>query len=277
ATGYQGRFHVQAIQEFGGTVVAGVTPGKSGEAVHGVPIYDTMQASMEQEPNASLVLVPAPQARDAVFEGLDAGIQLVVVVTDGVPLHDAMDMVHYARCHGAALVGPNCPGIVSPGKAKVGIIPNRFFIEGCIGVASRSGTLTYEVVNALSEAGLGQSTVVGLGGDPVIGTSFCEVLACFNEDSATDAVVLVGEIGGTAEHQAAAFIANEMDKPVYGYIAGRSAPPGQRMGHAGAIISGQREDAATKITALEDAGVTMASFPHDIPELIRDDGATATN
>ncbi len=272
ATGYQGRHHVRAIQAFGGSVAAGVTPGRGGSDVDDVPIYDTVRESMQHEPNASLVLVPAPHTRDAVYEAIDAGISLIVVVTDGVPLHDAMDMVHYARCSNARLIGPNCPGIASPGTAKVGIIPNRLFLQGAVGVASRSGTLTYEVVNALTEAGLGQSTVVGLGGDPVIGTSFTETLRCFEADPATTAVVLVGEIGGTAEQQAASYIAAEMTTPVYGYIAGRAAPPGRRMGHAGAIVSSQREDAAAKIAALEDAGAAMAMFPHDIPGLIRRDG-----
>jgi len=274
ATGYQGRYHIRAIQEFGGTVVAGVTPGRGGGMVHDVPVYDTVRGSLFHEPSASLVLVPAPYTRDAVFEALDAGIGLVVVITDGVPLNDAMDMVQYARCRNATLIGPNCPGVASPGTAKVGIIPNRLFAQGTVGVVSRSGTLTYEVVNALTEAGLGQSTVVGLGGDPVIGTSFEEVLARFEKDASTEAVVLVGEIGGTAEQDAAAYIAEEMTTPVYGYIAGRSAPPGRRMGHAGAIVSDRSEHAAAKHTALEEAGVAMALFPHDIPGLIRSDGAT---
>jgi len=272
ATGYQGRIHVRAMQDFGSTVVAGVTPGRGGERVHGVPVYDAVRESMVHEPDASLVVVPAPRVRDAVFEVLDAGVGLVVVVTDGVPLHDAVDMVQYARCCDATLIGPNCPGVACPGSAKVGIIPNWLFSRGSIGVVSRSGTLTYEVVYALSEAGLGQSSVVGLGGDPVVGTTFTEALTWFDDDPETVAVVLVGEIGGTMEQQAASFVAGEMETPVYGYVAGRAAPSGRRMGHAGAIVSDGSEHAAAKIAALEAAGVTMAAFPHDLPGLIRRDG-----
>ncbi|MGC9553744.1 MAG: succinate--CoA ligase subunit alpha [Thermoplasmatota archaeon] len=273
ATGHQGRYHVRALQEFGTRVVAGVTPGKGGGEVEGVPVYDTVEESLEQKPTASLCLVPAPSARDAVMEALDAGISTVVVVTDGMPVHDGMDCIHYARCQGARIIGPNGPGVASPGKAKVAIIPNRVFLPGDVGVVSRSGTLTYEIVNALTERHLGQSTVVGLGGDPVVGTTYVEALEAFQRDGKTRAVVLVGEIGGEAEEEAAAYIRRHLTKPVYTYIAGRSAPPHRRMGHAGALISGGTGTAQSKIEALEAAGVTVARFPHQIADLVAADRA----
>ncbi len=270
-TGHQGQFHTKAMMEFGTKIVAGVTPGKGGMEVHGVPVYNTVEEAMEKEPNASIVFVPAPFAKDAVIEALDAGIKLVVVITENIPFHDAMQFVHYAKYKGARIIGPNCPGIASPGKTKIGILPNVIFKEGNIGVASRSGTLTYEIVNALSQAGFGQSTCVGLGGDPIIGSTFIDALEAFEKDSQTEAIVLVGEIGGTAEEEAAEYIAANVTKPVYAYIAGRTAPPGKRMGHAGAIISGGKGTAESKIKAFEEAGVKVAKFPHEIAELIKND------
>ncbi len=270
-TGHQGRFHTKAMMEFGTKIVAGVTPGKGGQEVHGVPVYDSVEEAMERKPNASIVFVPAPFAKDAVIEALDAGIKLVVVITENIPFHDTMQFVHYAKYKGARVIGPNCPGIASPGKTKIGIFPNAIFKKGNIGVASRSGTLTYEIVNALSQAGFGQSTCVGLGGDPVIGSTFIDALKAFEEDKETDMIVLVGEIGGTAEEEAAEFIEENVSKPVYAYIAGRTAPPGKRMGHAGAIISGNKGTAESKIKAFEKAGVKVARFPHEIAELIKND------
>ncbi len=270
-TGHQGQFHTKAMMEFGTKIVAGVTPGKGGQQVHGVPVYDSVEEAMEREPNASIVFVPAPFAKDAVIEALDAGIKLVVVITENIPFHDTMQFVHYAKYKGARVIGPNCPGIASPGKTKIGILPNVIFKEGNIGVASRSGTLTYEIVNALSQAGFGQSTCVGLGGDPIIGSTFIDALKAFEDDEKTKAIVLVGEIGGTAEEEAAEYIASNVTKPVYAYIAGRTAPPGKRMGHAGAIISGGKGTAESKIKAFEEAGVKVARFPHEIAELIKND------
>jgi len=270
-TGHQGQFHTMAMKEFGTRVVAGVTPGKGGMEVHGVPVYDSVEDAMEREPNASIVFVPAPFARDAVMEALDAGIKLVVVITENIPFHDSMEFVHYAIYRRARIIGPNCPGIASPGKTKIGILPNTIFREGNIGVASRSGTLTYEIVNSLTQNGMGQSTCIGLGGDPVIGSTFIDALKEFEKDRETDAIVLVGEIGGTAEEEAAEYIASRISKPVYAYIAGRTAPPGKRMGHAGAIISGGRGTAESKIKALEEAGVKVARFPHEIAQLIKND------
>ncbi|RLF45873.1 MAG: succinate--CoA ligase subunit alpha [Thermoplasmata archaeon] len=270
-TGHQGQFHTKAMIEFGTKIVAGVTPGKGGQQVHGVPVYNSVEEAMETKPNASIVFVPAPFAKDAVIEALDAGIKLVVVITENIPFHDAMQFIHYAKYKNARIIGPNCPGIASPGKTKIGILPNVIFKKGNIGVASRSGTLTYEIVNALSQAGFGQSTCVGLGGDPIIGSTFIDALKAFEKDEETEAIVLVGEIGGTAEEEAAEYIAAKITKPVYAYIAGRTAPPGKRMGHAGAIISGGKGTAASKIKAFEEAGVKVARFPHEIAELIKND------
>ena len=269
ATGHQGRFHIGEMLNFGTKVVAGVTPGKGGEEVHSVPVFDsTMDAVAETGANTSLVLVPAKFAKDAVFEALDAGIKTVVVITEHIPFHDAMEFVHYTKYKSAVLIGPNCPGIASPGKTKVGILPGSIFLEGDVGVASRSGTLTYEIVNSLSEKGIGQSTCVGLGGDPIIGTTFIDALNAFEKDNETRAVVLVGEIGGTAEEDAAEYIDEHIKKPVFGFIAGRTAPPGKRMGHAGAIIARGKGTANSKIKAFEAAGVKLAFFPNEIAGLI---------
>jgi succinyl-CoA synthetase alpha subunit len=269
ATGHQGVFHIGAMKEFGTKVVAGVTPGKAGQKVENVPIFDNVfDAVDERDANTSLILVPARFAKDAVFEALDAGCKTVVVITENIPFHDAMEFVHYAKYKNAILIGPNCPGIASPGKTKIGILPGQIFKEGNIGVASRSGTLTYEIVNSLSEKGIGQSTCVGLGGDPIIGTTFIDSLNAFEKDKDTKAVVLVGEIGGTAEEEAADHIKEYISKPVFAFIAGRTAPPGKRMGHAGAIIARGKGTAESKIKAFKNADVQVAKFPTDIADII---------
>jgi len=269
ATGHQGVFHIGEMLGFGTKVVAGVTPGKAGQEVHDVPIFNNcMDAVDETGANTSLVLVPARFAKDAVFEALDAGAKTVVVITENIPFHDAMEFVHYAKYKDAVLIGPNCPGIASPGKSKVGILPGSIFKEGKVGVASRSGTLTYEIVNALSEKGMGQSTCVGLGGDPIIGTPFIDALDAFEKDKETKAVVLVGEIGGAAEEDAAEHIIEHISKPVFAFIAGRTAPPGKRMGHAGAIIARGKGTAQSKIDAFKKADVKLAKFPTDIADLV---------
>ena len=268
-TGHQGTVHTRGMKEFGTSVVAGVTPGKGGSTVEGVPVFDSVrEAVAATHANASCIFVPAPFAKDALVEAVDAGIRLAVVVTEHIPFHDMLVMYHYARAHGARIIGPNCPGIAAPGKAKVGIIPNIVFRPGRVGVVSRSGTLTYEIVNGIKERGLGQSTCLGLGGDPVVGTSFVDALPLFENDPETDVVVLVGEIGGTAEEDAAEYIQRKFTKPVVGYIAGRSAPPGKRMGHAGAIISRGKGTAETKLAALRTAGAKVARFPYEIPDLV---------
>lgn len=268
-TGHQGTVHTRQMKLFGSSVVAGVTPGKAGTEVDGVPVFDTVRDAVERaQANASCIFVPAPFAKDALLEAVDAGIPLCVVVTEHIPFHDMLVMYHYAKSKGARIIGPNCPGIASPGKAKVGIIPNVVFRPGRVGVISRSGTLTYEIVSGIKEVGLGQSTCIGLGGDPVVGTSFVDALPLFEDDPDTDALVLVGEIGGTAEEDAAEYIRHHFSKPVVAYIAGRSAPPGKRMGHAGAIISRGKGTAETKVVALEAAGAQVARFPYDIPGLV---------
>jgi succinyl-CoA synthetase alpha subunit len=270
-TGHQGQFHTQQMLKFGTKVVAGVTPGKLGEKVHGVPVFNSVaQAVQARKANTSLVFVPAPFTKDAVVEALDGGIENIVAITEHVPVHDALDFVHYAKYRGATLIGPNCPGACSPGeKAKVGILPNLIFRPGDVAIASRSGTLTYEIVNALSEAGIGQSTCLGLGGDPIPGTNFVDALELFEADPKTKRIVLVGEIGGTAEEEAAAFIRKHVTKPVYAYIAGRTAPEGKRMGHAGAIVTRGMGTAESKIKAFRKAGVQVAKFPTDIAAMMR--------
>jgi len=268
-TGHQGTVHSRQMKEFGTQVVAGVTPGKAGSEVNGIPVFDSVRDAVERTgANASCIFVPAPYAKDALIEAVDAGIRLATVVTEHIPFHDMLVMYHYARSKGARIIGPNCPGIASPGKAKVGIIPNVVFRPGRVGVISRSGTLTYEIVNGIKEHGLGQSTCIGLGGDPVVGTSFVDALPLFEADPETDLIVLVGEIGGTGEEDAAEFIRSHVKKPVVAYIAGRSAPPGKRMGHAGAIITRGRGTAESKTAALERAGAKVARFPYEIPDLV---------
>jgi len=271
ATGHQGVFHIGEMLNFGTKVVAGVTPGKAGQNVHSVPIFnDVKDAVTKTKANTSLILVPAKFAKDAVFEALDAGVKTVVVITENIPFHDAMEFVHYAKYKNAVLIGPNCPGIASPGQSKVGILPGEIFLKGNVGVASRSGTLTYEIVNSLSEKGMGQSTCIGLGGDPITGTSFIDSLDAFEKDKDTKAVVLVGEIGGTAEEEAAEHITEYISKPVFAFIAGRTAPSGKRMGHAGAIIARGKGTAESKIKTFKKANVQVAEFPTDIADLIEE-------
>jgi len=268
-TGYQGSYHSKAMRDFGTNVVAGVTPGKGGQVVNDIPVFDsTIEAVRKTGANTSCVFVPAPYTRDSVLEAIDAGIKTIVAVTEHVPLHDEIHMVAVARSRGVTLIGPNCPGVASPGKAKVGILPSKIFRKGNIGVVSRSGTLTYEIVNAMTEQKLGQSTCVGIGGDRVPGTGFIDVLELFEKDKQTKQIVLVGEIGGTAEEEAAEYIEEHVSKPVVAYIAGRTAPPGKRMGHAGAIIARGKGTAESKIKALEGAGVKVAGVPTDVPRLL---------
>ena len=269
-TGSQGQFHTRAMLDYGTKVVGGVTPGKGGEHVHDVPVYNSVaEAARKQRANASCVFVPARFALDAVLEALEEPrIKLICVITEHIPVHDAMKMVSTARAQGVRIVGPNCPGVAVPGFGKIGIMPETIFRQGSVGVVSRSGTLTYEIVNALSESKIGQSTVVGIGGDPVQGTNFLEMLNFFQKDRRTESIVLVGEIGGNAEEAAAAFIRRRVKKPVVAYIAGRVAPPGKTMGHAGAIISGRGGTAQGKIDALNAAGVKVAEMPSQVPGLL---------
>ncbi len=268
-TGHQGQFHTKSMKEFGTKVVGGVTPGKGGSAVEGVPVFETVHEAVEQTgANSSCIFVPARFAKDAVFEAVNAGLGLVVVITEHIPFLDAMEFVNYAKLRETTVIGPNCPGVTSPEFGKIGIMPSKMFAKGDVGVISRSGTLTYEIVNALTEAGIGQTTCVGIGGDPIIGSNFVEVLSRFEKDRKTKRLVMVGEIGGTAEEEAAEYIREHVSKPVFAYIAGRSAPQGKRMGHAGAIISRGRGTAESKIKALEAAGVVVAQLPTDIPGLM---------
>lgn len=269
-TGREGSFHTQQMVEYGTNVVAGVTPGKAGQDVHGVPVFNTVEdAVRETGANTSVIYVPARFSVDAIYEAVDNGIKVVVCITEGVPVNDMVPVYHHVKQKGAVLIGPNCPGVTSPGQAKVGIIPGFIHEPGRVGVVSRSGTLTYEVVDALTKAGLGQSSVVGIGGDPIIGTSFTDVLEMFQNDPDTDAIVMIGEIGGDDEERAAAFIKENVTKPMAGFIAGRTAPEGKRMGHAGAIISGGAGTAQGKIEALEAAGVAVASRMSEIPALLQ--------
>ncbi len=268
-TGREGAFHAKQMIQYGTLVVAGVTPGKGGEWVEGVPVFDTVQEAVNARgANTSIIYVPARFAADAVLEAADAGIEVVVCITEGIPVADMIRVRAYLDQKGTRLIGPNCPGVITPGEAKVGIMPGHIHRPGPIGVVSRSGTLTYEVVYALSERGLGQSTAVGIGGDPIIGTTFIDALEMFEDDPDTDQVVLIGEIGGSDEERAAQFIADVMTKPVTAFIAGRTAPPGKRMGHAGAIIEGGTGTAAEKIAAFEDVGVRVANHPAEIPDLV---------
>jgi succinyl-CoA synthetase alpha subunit len=275
-TGREGGFHAQAMLEYGTPLVAGVTPGKGGQsALDGqVPVFDTLaEAVSETGANTSCIFVPAAGAPDAVMEAVDAGIRTIFCITEGIPALDMIPVVEAVREAGARLIGPNCPGATSPGRAKVGIIPGSIHRHGRVGVVSRSGTLTYEAVEAMSDAGVGQSTCVGIGGDPIIGTTFTDVLALFAEDPETDAIVLIGEIGGSAEEEAAAYAAEHLrDMPKAAFIAGRTAPECKRMGHAGAIISGGAGTAQSKVEALEAAGFRVAGSPTELPALLRDAG-----
>jgi succinyl-CoA synthetase alpha subunit len=270
-TGREGSFHTKLMLEYGTKIVAGVTPSKGGMSVHGVPVYDTMAEAVSEHPeaNTSIIFVPARFAADAVYEAVDAGMKLIVVITEHIPVHESLKFVNYAKQKGATIIGPNCPGIISPGKSKVGIMPGHVFTPGRIGIVSRSGTLTYEIGYALSKRGFGQSTVIGIGGDPVVGLSFTEALKLFEEDPETEAVVLVGEIGGDMEERAAQMIKRgEFTKPVVAFIAGRTAPPGKRMGHAGAIIMMGTGTYEGKVKALSEAGVKVAKTPFEIPDLL---------
>lgn len=271
-TGRDGSFHTRQMMEYGTHVVAGVTPGKGGQRFDGsVPIFHTVERAVaETGADTSVVYVPARFAADAIFEAADAGIQLIVCITEGVPVADMMCVLPYVREKGARLIGPNCPGLIVPEVAKVGILPGQIVRRGPVGIVSRSGTLTYEVIFQLTRAEIGQSTCVGIGGDPLIGTSFVDCLEAFEEDAETAAVVVIGEIGGTDEQDAAEFVAGRMDKPVVGFIAGQTAPPGRRMGHAGAIISGSEGTAAEKMRVLEEEGIAVAPRPRDIVALIRE-------
>jgi len=270
-TGREGEFHTRQTLDYGTPVVAGVTPGKGGQfACDGrVPVFDTVREAVEATgANTSVIYVPAPFAPDAIIEAADAGLGLVVCITEGIPVNEMIRVKAYLDMKGVRLIGPNCPGLLTPGQAKVGIMPGHIAMPGPVGVVSRSGTLTYEVVYALTALGIGQTTCVGIGGDPIIGTRFVDVLALFEADPETKAVVLIGEIGGNDEEVAARFIAERMTKPVVAFIAGRTAPPGKRMGHAGAIIEGGTGTAAEKIAALEAAGVRVAEHPEQIARMV---------
>ncbi len=268
-TGREGMFHAEQMIAYGTNVVGGVTPGKGGQWSVGVPVFDSVRDAVRAtEANTSIIYVPAAFSPDAIMEAVDAGISLVVCITEGIPTLDMVKARAYVDQSGARLIGPNCPGLITPGQAKVGIMPGHIHIPGNVGVVSRSGTLTYEVVAALTARGIGQSTAVGIGGDPIIGSTFIDILELFEDDADTEQVVMIGEIGGTDEEEAARFIRERMTKPVTGFIAGQTAPPGKRMGHAGAIISGGKGTAAEKVQALEAAGVRMAKQPTDIAELV---------
>jgi len=268
-TGYQGEFHTARMLEYGTSVVAGVTPGKGGQRVHEVPVFETgEEAVRETGGNAACLFVPAAFARDAALEAISVRLDPIVVITEGIPVHDSILFVTLARRQGLTIIGPNCPGLASAGESKIGIMPNLLFEPGPVGVVSRSGTLTYEIVAALTRRGIGQSTALGLGGDPVVGTTFTDALRMFQEDGATRAIVMIGEIGGSAEEDAAAFIRAHVTKPVVGYIAGRTAPPGKRMGHAGAVILGSAGTAEAKIEALRSARVAVATLPGEVGQLV---------
>ncbi|MCY3488098.1 MAG: succinate--CoA ligase subunit alpha [Bacteroidetes bacterium] len=272
-TGKEGSFHAEQMIEYGTTVIGGVTPGKGGMQHLGRPVFNTVREAVAAEgANTSVIFVPPPFAKDAIMEAAEAGIGLIVCITEGIPVKDMVHAFHYAKSKGTRLVGPNCPGLLTPGQAKVGIMPAMIFAEGPVGVISRSGTLTYEAVDQLTREGYGQSTAIGIGGDPVIGTRFIDALQLFEEDPETAAVVLIGEIGGTDEEDAAAYIKAHISKPVVAFIAGATAPPGRRMGHAGAIIAGGKGTAEDKFAALEDAGAHIVRNPAHIGEAVRSTG-----
>ena len=264
-TGSEGSFHTGQMVEYGTKVVAGVTPGKGGTKFENIPIYNTVEdAVKEQKANTSIIFVPPAFATDAILEAANSGIKVIICITEGIPAADMVKVYNSIKEKDVALVGPNCPGVISPGKAKVGIMPGFVHKKGTIGIVSRSGTLTYEAVKQIVDVGMGQSTAVGIGGDPVIGSQFKDIIKLFNEDEGTEGIVMIGEIGGTAEEEAAAYIKKNVKKPVVGFIAGRTAPPGRRMGHAGAIIAGGKGTAAEKITAMKKAGIKVAESPADI-------------
>jgi succinyl-CoA synthetase alpha subunit len=268
-TGSEGRFHGLRNKNYGTQVVAGVTPGKGGQDVEGIPVFDTVAEAVEGEgANTAMVFVPAPFAADAVYEAADAGCHTVICITEGIPAHEMLRVYNYIRPKGVTMLGPNCPGALSPGKANVGIIPAEVFNEGNVGLVSRSGTLTYQIGYELAQAGLGNSTIVGIGGDPIVGSSFIDVIEKFQADDETEYIVMVGEIGGDEEEKAARFISENVTKPVVAYIAGFTAPPGKTMGHAGAIISGSSGTAQAKKEALEAVGIRVATTPTEVSELV---------
>ncbi len=268
-TGREGAFHTGRMLESGTNVVAGVTPGKGGNDHDGVPVFNTVhEAAEETGANASVIFVPPPFAADAIFESLDSGMSTICCITEGIPVHDMMRVADFISNRDATLIGPNCPGVLSPGKANVSIMPRDIFAPGRVGVVSRSGTLTYQIVNELTQRGIGQSTAVGIGGDPIIGTNFIEILGKFEEDPETDCVVMIGEIGGNAEQLAAEYVQKEMQTPVVAYIAGFTAPEGKTMGHAGAIVSGGESTAEAKSEALRGAGIRAATNPSEVAELV---------
>jgi len=268
-TGSEGRFHGLRNRAYGTNLVAGVTPGKGGQDVEGVPVFDTVADAVEKAgANTTLIFVPARFAADAIYEAVDAGIETVICITEHIPVHEMLRAYTYFRPKGVTMIGPNCPGVLSPGKANVGIIPAEIFSEGVVGLVSRSGTLTYQIGHELTQLGLGNSTIVGIGGDPIVGSSFIDVLEKFEADAETELVVLVGEIGGDEEEKAAQYIGEHMTKPVLAYIAGFSAPPGKAMGHAGAIISGSSGTAQAKKDALEAVGIKVGTTPTEVAELV---------
>jgi succinyl-CoA synthetase alpha subunit len=268
-TGSEGRFHGLRNRAYGTNVVAGVTPGKGGQDVEGIPVFNTVADAVDKAgANTSLIFVPARFAADAIYEAVDAGIETVICITEHVPVHEMLRAYTHFRPKGITMIGPNCPGVLSPGKANVGIIPAEIFSEGAVGLVSRSGTLTYQIGHELTQLGLGNSTIVGIGGDPVVGSSFIDVLAKFEDDPETELIVMVGEIGGDEEEKAAAYIGEHVTKPVYSYIAGFSAPPGKTMGHAGAIISGSSGTAQAKKEALEARGIRVGTTPTEVAELV---------
>ena len=270
-TGNQGSFHTRLMLDYGTKIVAGVTPGKGGTITQGLPVFDTVVSALEKnDANASIIFVPAPFAKEAGMEAIDAGLNPVVIITEMIPARDSMVLMAYAKEHGATIVGPNTPGVITPGEAKLGIMPGDAFSAGGVGVASRSGTLTYEIASYLTHAGIGQSTCLGIGGDPVTGLNFVDVLKMFRDDKSTSAVVLIGEIGGSAEEDAANYIAEtHYPKPVAAYVAGRAAPPGKRMGHAGAIITGTEGTADAKMKRFSEVGVQVAEVPSELPRLLQ--------
>ena len=266
-TGSQGTLHTKGCRDYGTQVVAGVTPGKGGQDIEGIPVFDSVQEAMQATPaNASMILVPPPFAADAIIEAAAAGVKLIVAITEGIPVIDMLTAARYVRNQGSRLIGPNCPGIIAPGQCKIGIMPAYIHKPGSIGVVSRSGTLTYEAVDQLTQVGLGQSTCIGIGGDPIHGTNFVDCLQWFQDDAQTEAIVMIGEIGGNAEEQAAAFAKERVSKPIVSFIAGQTAPPGRRMGHAGAIISRGKGTAAEKMKALSEAGIHVVRNPDSIGE-----------
>ncbi len=269
-TGRDGSFHAKRMKEYGTNVVAGVTPGKGGQSVEGIPVFNSVKEAVEKEgANTSIIFVPARFSIDAIYEAADSGIEIIVAITEGIPVNDMIRAIRFINDKGVKLIGPNCPGIISPGEAKVGILPEKIFEKGKVGVVSRSGTLTYEIVSHITEGGFGESTAVGIGGDPIIGTKFIDMLELFKDDVQTEAIVLIGEIGGSDEEDTAEYIKEtHYPKPVVGFIAGRTAPPGKRMGHAGAIISGGAGTAKGKIKAWENAGIKVASIPEEIRDLL---------